>query len=167
MTISFKCEHCHKEVQAPDSAGGKRGKCPCCGQASFIPAPVSAEDVLPLTPLSESEERKQQEEIDAQMAEQRALIAASAGGEVAVPLEHRDDVTAEDLYHLVVNYCIDLLESKLDRAQLHLEQLKKFPATARKAVDDIASGKVCEPALDRMSARVKKGFLLQLRDQLN
>ncbi len=36
MTISFHCP-CGKSVHAPDSAAGKRGKCPACGQVLHVP----------------------------------------------------------------------------------------------------------------------------------
>jgi len=38
MTIKFHCEHCRRLVQAPDSAGGRRGTCPHCQGSNFIPA---------------------------------------------------------------------------------------------------------------------------------
>ena len=85
MTITFRCEHCHKEVKAPDSAGGKRGKCPHCGQTSYIPSPVSEEDVLPLAPLDSAEERQRRKEIQALLEQEREL-RAELGGEESVPL---------------------------------------------------------------------------------
>jgi len=165
MTITFQCEHCRKEVKAPDAAAGKRGTCPYCGQSNYIPAPVSEDDVLPLAPVDEAEERRRAEQIRALLAQEKQIIAES-GGEPSVPLEHREDLTPEDLYHLVVNYCLDMAGSKLDRAETHVAKLRQFPGLAQQAVADFISKKASEPALDSIPARVLKGFLTKLREKL-
>ena len=72
----------------------------------------------------------------------------------------------EDLYHLVVNYCLDLLNSKLERSKIHVAKLKKFPGLARTAVGDFLDGKATEEVLEGIPKRVLKGFLTQLRDEL-
>ena len=38
MSIQFRCHHCNKRVQAPESAGGKKAKCPVCGQETEVPS---------------------------------------------------------------------------------------------------------------------------------
>lgn len=42
MPIQFRCIHCHKRVQAPDSAAGKKAKCPVCGNVTDVPVIASA-----------------------------------------------------------------------------------------------------------------------------
>jgi len=165
MTITFSCEHCRKEVKAPDSAAGKRGKCPYCGQSNYVPAPVDENDILPLAPVDEDEERRRQQELR-ELRQQEHDIIAEIGGLAGPPLEEREDLTPEDLYHFVVNYCIDMLDSKLDRARMQLAQMKKFPAMSRQAVADFMSGKASEPVLEHVPQRVLTGFLAQLRDEL-
>jgi phage FluMu protein Com len=162
MTINFRCEHCGKKVEAPDSAGGKRGRCPYCKQSNYIPAPVSDDDIIPLAP-----EEDQPAGDDEVRQHERALIAELAGGEEApVPLEHRENLEPQDLYHLVVNYCVDMAESRLERAKLHLAELKKVRQVARQAVDDFLSGKALEPTLDRIPLKILQGFLNNLRNEL-
>jgi len=165
MTIKFRCEHCHKEVNAPDTAAGKRGKCPYCGQGSYIPAPVSDEDVLPLAPIDEEEERRRQEEIHALLKQERELIAESKG-EPPVPLEHREDLDTEDLHHFVVNYCLDMGGGRLDRAQAHVQKLKSFGQKGIGAVNDFITGRAGEPALKNIPRPVLMGFLKQLSERL-
>ena len=165
MTITFQCEHCRKEVKAPEAAAGKRGKCPYCGQSNYIPAPVSEDDILPLAPVDEAEERRRQERIRALLDQEKQLISES-GGEPFVPLEHRGDLTPEDLHHFVVNYCLDMAGSRLQRAEAHVAKLKQFPGLAQQAVADFVSKKATEPALDSIPARVLQGFLTQLREKL-
>ena len=61
MTIAFRCSHCHKDVQAPDAAAGKRGKCPFCGQSNYVPAPVAPADELDLAPVDEAADRRRRQ----------------------------------------------------------------------------------------------------------
>ncbi len=197
MTITFKCEHCGKKIEAPDYTGGKRGKCPYCKQSNYIPTPVADDDLVPLAPEDTETEQQSQDErsqervlIDAPVADddliplapedteaeqqsqdersqERVLTAAMDTGEAtSVPLEHRDEVSAEDLYHLVVNYCMSLSNSKLEQAEDHLARLQRFPHSATTAVRDFISGKAIEPALDEIPAKLLQGFLNQLRDAL-
>jgi len=42
MPIQFRCINCHKRVQAPDSAAGKKAKCPICGNVTDVPVITSA-----------------------------------------------------------------------------------------------------------------------------
>ena len=163
MTITFKCEHCGKKIEASDSLGGKRGKCPYCKQSNYIPAPVPDDELIDLAPEDTEEEKRIREESEALRSQERGLIAEMDSGDAPpVPLENRDEVNAEDLYHLVVNYCLDLADSKLEQAEDHLAKLQRFPQSAEKAVEDFISGKAIEPALDRIPTKVLQGFLNQL-----
>ena len=108
MSITFECEHCRKEVKAPDSAAGRRGKCPCCGQSNYIPAPVSEEDLPPLAPLDEEEERRQAREVEKLRRQESELISETGGGAEAAPPEQQGDLKPEDVYHHVVNYWLDM-----------------------------------------------------------
>jgi len=50
------CPSCHKKIKAPDSAAGKKAKCPSCGTIMMLPAAVQDAEVIdqdaPLTPPS-------------------------------------------------------------------------------------------------------------------
>lgn len=167
MSITFRCEHCHKNVNAPDSAAGKRGKCPHCGQTSYIPVPHDEEDVYDLAPLDDQEEQHRQQVERELLERQRELIAESGSGEPAEPLENRADLGPEDLYHVVVNYCLDMSHSNLERAQTHLKEMKKYRYTSRDAVDHFLKGTASEDALDDVPPKLLEGFLKDLRKQLS
>ncbi|MFO7904721.1 MAG: GYF domain-containing protein [Pirellulaceae bacterium] len=47
MSISFACPHCSKRIKAPDSAAGKRGKCPACQRAVTITAEENSPSETP------------------------------------------------------------------------------------------------------------------------
>jgi len=167
MSITFRCEHCHKQVEAPDSAAGKRGKCPHCGLSSYIPSPVSEDDVLPLAPLDAEEERRVKAEKEKLLRQERALYSETAKEqEPSVPLEDRPDISSGDVQHLVVNYCLDMAGGNLGRAETYAGELARFGAPAVQAVDDFISGKAIEPALDSVPTRVLQGFLKELRAKL-
>lgn len=44
MPIAVVCRGCHARLNAPDTAAGKRVKCPKCGAAMTVPAPAADED---------------------------------------------------------------------------------------------------------------------------
>ena len=166
MSITFRCEHCGKDVKAPDSAGGKRGKCPHCRQSNYIPAPVSDDEVLDLAPEDEDYERHRSEEIQALRRRERDLLAENADVESAPPLEQRENLAGEDLHHFVVNYCLDMAASNLERAATHVERLRSFGPVGRQAVEDFRKGKAAEPALKAIPKALIDGFLIQLADKL-
>ena len=165
MAITLRCQRCHRQISAPDSAGGKRGKCPYCGHGTYIPSPVSDEDVLDVAPIDEEAEREQQAAVAKLRARERDLIAETGGAE-PVPLEHRDDLSAGDLHHFVVNYCLDMATGNLERAAGHAGELKKFEKLGIEAVKDFQSGGVSEPALTCIPAPVVQGFLKRLGEEL-
>jgi hypothetical protein len=164
MSITFRCETCRKDVQAPESAAGKRGKCPFCGHSSYIPQPVSDDDLLPLAPVDEDEERRRQQEVH-QLFEQERDLIAQTGSKPQAPLDQREDVKTEELHHFVVNYCLDMSVSKLPQADKQVIELRKQPL-GQQTVQDFLDGKATEPALKKIPPRLLQAFLLQLRDKV-
>jgi hypothetical protein len=170
MTIAFNCASCGKEVKAPDSAAGKRGKCPFCQQSVQVPAPPPPQDddgLFKLAPLDEDDERRRQEEIRKLKQAERELLAESRDDPSAKPpLDQRDDVQSPDVHHLVVNYCLDMAEGNLTRANVTAGSLRKFGPVGVQAVDEFAAGKAAEPALKKIPPRVLQGFLAELKSKL-
>lgn len=167
MTIKFRCGYCHKQLSAPETAGGKQGKCPHCKQSTYIPSPVSDDDVLDLAPIDEEDEARQKRMEEELFRQEHDLLAESggaAGGQP--PLEQRKDLTAEDLYHFVVNYCLDIASGKLEKATKTKGDLKKYGSVAMQAVSDFQIGKALEPALDSIPVPVLQGFLSELMTEL-
>ena len=161
MTISFRCEHCRKKVEAPDQAGGRRGRCPYCKGECYVPKPVADDELLPLAEEDPAAEAQHQQEL-ARLAEAQRALRKDLDSEPAAPLEHREDLKAEDLYHLVVNYCLALADSKLPQAEAHAKELHKHRHLAMTAVDDFVTGRTVEAALQRIPGKLLQGFLMQL-----
>jgi len=165
--VEFICEHCRREVTAPDEAAGKRGKCPYCNQTSYIPAPKSDdEEDLALAPLDDQADPQQDEELAELRKMEKLMLAEDAATPASEPLEQRDKVTAEDVQHYVVNYCLDMAASRLDRAESHAAKLKRFGYAGIEAADDFLCGKALEPALDSIPVKVLHGFLEQLKSAI-
>jgi hypothetical protein len=167
VTIKFHCESCGNLVQAPDDAGGKRGKCPHCQRSNFIPAP-EGEEPLELAPLDEEEERRRRLEVERLMKAERSLLAETSQVEDTPRLSQKDraEVTNDDLHHLVVNYCLDMFNGQFARAGEHAAKLSEYGAPGRAAVNDFITGKLLEPALDRIPLRVLQGYLNDLNKSL-
>jgi hypothetical protein len=168
MTISFACEHCGKRVEAPEEAGGRRGRCPYCKNSCYIPSPVREEDLIDLAPEDAEEERRRKREVEALRRQDRALIADTGERPEGAPepIEQRETLKPEDLHHFIVNYVLDLSHSQLERAQKHLAELKKVKRMARAEVDRFLAGDLLEPALDAVPAKLRMGFLNQLKAAL-
>jgi hypothetical protein len=164
MSIQFHCEHCGKEILAPDEAGGRRGKCPYCEKSNFIPNPKAAEEDLELAPLDENEEQERQREIRHLLEQEKAILQETSREETTPRLSQKDasDVKAEDLHHLVVNFCLDMSGGMLERADTHVMKLNEHSHVARQAVREFLDGKVLEPALDPIPTRVREGYLKNL-----
>ncbi|MCY2930792.1 MAG: hypothetical protein NTV86_15100 [Planctomycetota bacterium] len=165
MAITFRCEHCGRQVEASAEAAGKRGKCPHCHEVNYIPLPPEQRDVIPLEDVDEGEEARRQAEIERLRQVERQVLAEETD-EPPIPLEHRENLSVADLHHLAINYCLDMAAGKLDRAALHVDKLWKFGSLAMDAAADIGSGKVLEPALKAIPAPVLKGFCRQLQADL-
>ena len=165
--IQFKCGGCGKEIEAPASTAGRNGKCPFCGHSNYIPEPADEDDqdILPLAPIDEEEEKHMREEVEHLMDQEKVLLSDDHADN-APPLEQREDLSSEDLHHFVVNYCLDMSKSDLERAKTHVAKLKQFKYTGLQAVEDFVTGKVLEPALDLLPRKVLNGFLEQLSEEL-
>lgn len=168
MPIEFDCEHCGKKIKAPDEASGRRGKCPFCQNSVYIPAPVSDEDLLDLEPEDPEFEQRRKQRIQELLDAERDLLAEAPDHDaVAVPLDQRENLSSEDLQHLVVNYCLDMSASQLQRAEKHAQQLAKFGPLGRAAVEDFQKGEIDEPALNDIPEPLLEAFLKRLADQIS
>ncbi len=52
MPITVVCQSCKKSLKAPDSAAGKKAKCPQCGTVVVVPSPALAPWEVDLPPRS-------------------------------------------------------------------------------------------------------------------
>jgi hypothetical protein len=169
MSINFNCEKCGKRIVAPDEAGGRRGRCPYCQASNYIPSPIKDDEIYDLAPEDDEAEAKRQRELEEVRRQSRALLSEMGNPELAAgsqSMEMREDLKPEELHVYIINFCLDMANSKLDRAKTHVAELKKVKRMARAEVDRFISGDVLEPSLDAIPAKIRMGFLNQLKSAL-
>ena len=169
MSIELHCQQCQKLIRAPDNAGGKRGKCPYCGNNVYIPTPSDGSEEIGIAPIDQEEERRAEElrreaiqyaarvdhATDAGKADDR-----SAGAGVPQPPGEVVDLNAE-----VETFVVAMRDSKLDEADAAAARLKRTGTRARDHVQGLL--------MDQMPLQVEgvpdpvvRGFLKALVSRL-
>lgn len=169
MSIELHCPQCQKLIRAPENAGGRRGKCPYCGNSVYIPMPPSEEDVIPIAPVDEEEERRTEEERRRSIRYAAMVDHATEGGGAGVADAEPtfDDSPGEvvDLAAEVETYVLAMRDSKLDAAEAAVSRMRRVGARARDFVEGLFLDEM-PPEYENVPAPVVKGFLKRLLDQL-
>jgi len=176
MSIELHCPQCEKLIRAPDNAGGRHGRCPHCNAEMYIPMPSAEDDVIPLAPVDEQEERREAElhreavryaaAFDKDMASAepppesepgakgaRRSASAPAPGEVV------------DIGDEVERYVEAMRDSKLDEADRVVAVLKRVHTRAH----DYVEGLILDPApppIGNVPKPLMQGFLKSLLHRL-
>ncbi len=114
MPITFHCECCKKKITAPDTAGGKWGKCPYCNHKCYIPLPPSTEDEeIKLAPIDETEEEKY-----TRMMRETQSITQSLLHQTKEPddVQQSGEIDDKELAIRIVNYLKLMSQGALDEA---------------------------------------------------
>ncbi|MHC4460674.1 MAG: hypothetical protein ACYS6W_03330 [Planctomycetota bacterium] len=167
MTITFHCEHCGKKIEAPDSAGGKRGKCPACHNKVYVPGPDSDEE-LTLAPIDESEEERKKR----LMAETHKLTqdilqereVPDGPGEAAMSAP---EVSDKELTKNIIVYLRQMANGDLDEAQRTADLIAPHGPQAVKILDNIALSEIPEPELADIPQQVLSGLIRNLRTRIS
>ncbi len=146
--------------QAPDDRPG------AAAPASVDGGDEDDDDILPLAPLDEDEERHRLQRERDLLAQERDLLADTSGGG-AEGVEQSEDRDVRDFYPLVIDYCRDMSVGQLERAQEHVSRLRQSPGLAKEAVEQFLAGQKTDEFLDRIPPPVVEGFLKSLRDELS
>ncbi len=173
MSIELHCPHCGKLIRAPDEAGGKRGKCPYCGNSAYIPTPAADDSgEIGLAPIDEEDERHEEELRRESIAyttalDKEAVVDAddeSAGDAGARQPEIPGEVI--DVAGEVEHFILAMRDSKLDEAERAVAALKE---TGTRATDYIQGLMVDEmpPQIENVPPPLMKGFLKTLLGRLS
>jgi hypothetical protein len=176
MAIVFHCEHCAKKIEAPDTAGGKRGKCPACHNRVYVPAALQDDEELHLAPIDESEESKRQRmmaetfNLTEQLLDEKTVpdipseeIPAPEGGLGIIPLPGMDE---SELIKNIVKYLQWMAEGELDRATELGEIIIAQGKGVHSVLEQIALNQITDPALARIPPQVLAGLIRSLRGQI-
>ena len=177
MTIQLHCEHCGKLIQAPESVGGRSGKCPHCQGMNYIPLPAEGESgELPLAPLDEEFESHRRQAAEEDLAVQRRLwneqdssrktdrrnSVRQADPEPAPPPRH----SGKQLTAMVVSFIEAMSKGDLEKAEQLTTQLASQRAEVFQVLDELVSDNLNTYGLPTLPRPVLVGFMKQLRSKL-
>jgi len=167
MSIRLHCDHCGKNIEAPDSVGGKWGKCPACHNKVYVPQPV-ADDELKLAPIDETEEERRKR----LMHESYELTKDILHEKAPVPAEPATDGAAaeireEELANRVIRYLRQMADGDLDEAQSTAEHITPHRRQAIALLDSLAQSDPPDPELEDVPKQVLAGLIRNLRTRLS
>lgn len=169
MTIKFQCSLCGKKIEAPDSSGGKWGKCPGCHNKVYVPQPVTEEDELKLAPLDETEEQRQRQlmletfQLTRDILQEKAAPDGPAGPAPASP----SDINDEKLTDLILRYLRQMANGDLDDAQRTADLIVPHRRKATLILDRLVTSKEPDPELEDIPKQVLLGYIRNLRTRLS
>lgn len=178
MSIEFNCPSCEKSIRAPDTAGGKYGKCPVCEVKVYIPMPPAAEDEeIKLAPIDEDEERRERELIresvryaaafdkdPEKLPPEGAEGRGGAGGSSRRPAEHAPGEVI-DVAEEVEAFVVAMRDSRLPDAERVLARLKRTGARAKDHVEGLMLDPT-PPPIGNVPKPLLMGFLKSLLGRL-
>ncbi len=177
MSIELHCPHCAKPIRAPDSAGGKHGKCPYCQQAVYIPLPPSEEDEIKVAPLDEADLRREQELIAESINYASAIDKdpsmradgepkGERGGPAGAKGRGETGGGFVDVPEEVKKFVLAMHSSKLDEAESVVSRLKRAGSRARDHVDSLFLDQM-PPQIGNVPPALTKAFLKTLLERIS
>ena len=168
MSIKFHCEHCGKRIDAPDTAGGKWGRCPSCHNKVYVPQPEAEEDELKLAPVDETEEQRQRRLLaESFQITQSILQEKNAPDGADSPLAPAREISEEELTVIIVRYLRQMYDGDLDEAQRTAESIAAHRRQARSILDRIATSEPPDAELLDIPPHLLSGFIRNLRTRIS
>jgi len=165
MGISFSCESCKRKIKAPDTAGGKWGKCPHCQHKCYIPLPPSEDEPeLVLAPIDENEETQYKS-----MMRETYNLTQNILHETQAPTDHDDepsDVQEKDLVKYIIFYLRQMADGQLEQAEKVKMGILRFKPQAKQILQKMAKAERPEPELENIARPVLMAFMKELAAQL-
>lgn len=168
MAITFHCEYCGKRIEAPDSAGGKWGKCPACHNRLYVPKLDVENGELKLAPIDETEEERKKRliaetrKLTQDILSERESLAGSSAGPVP---EFQSD--KQQLTKNIIAYLRSMADGELDSAEMYAKLIIPFGGKAVKVLDRIAISEIPEPALADIPQQVLAGLIREFRTRIS
>ena len=167
MSIVFHCDHCGKKIEAPDSAGGKWGKCPACHNKLYVPG-LAVEDDLKLAPVDETEEEKKRRLMaETYRLTQNILKERETPEGVSRVGEPLSDVSEKELTKNIILYLRQMADGELDDADRTAAAVVPYGHQALQILDRIALSEMPEPELADLAPQVLAGLIRTLRGKIS
>jgi phage FluMu protein Com len=163
MAIVFHCEHCNKKIEAADSAGGKRGKCPACHNKVYVPSPESDEE-LKLAPLDTAFREKEK-----QLMAETYKLTQDILREREIPDGPREasgavyELSDRELEKNVILYLRQMAQGDLDEAETTGALIAPCGSRVTDILDKIALSEIPEPELADLPQQLLAGAIRALR----
>jgi hypothetical protein len=169
MTIKLQCGLCGKKIEAPDSAGGKWGKCPGCHNKVYVPQPIVEDDELKLAPVDQTEEQRQRQLMLETLALTRDILQEKSvpdapGGPAPVS---GTDINEEKLTDFILRYLRQMADGDLDEAQRTAELILPHRRKAALILDRLVTSKEPDPELEDIPKQVLLGYIRNLRTRIS
>jgi len=166
MAIKFHCEYCDKKIEAPDSAGGKWGKCPACHKKLYVPG-LDSDEELKLAPVDESDQAKQKQLMaETHKLTQNILLEREAPNGPAEVVTPAFGVSDKELTKNIIAYLQQMADGKLNQAQKAAELIVPYSSRALKILDKMALSEMPEPPLANVTQQVLSGLIRNLRTRM-
>lgn len=173
MSIEFNCPSCEKSIRAPDTAGGKYGKCPFCEVKVYIPSPPSPDDgEIKIAPINEEEEQIERELIRESVRFAAAfdkdpdkLPPEGAEGRGGARKTEPPPGEVIDVADEVEAFVAAMRDSKLQDAERVLARLKRGGSRAKDYVEGLLLDPT-PPPIGNVPKPLLMGFLKSLLGRL-
>ena len=172
MAIIFHCDYCGKKIEAPDSAGGKWGRCPSCHNKLYVPAPESDEEIK-LAPIDMSAEERERQLMDEtfrltqDILKEREIPEGADESDVPPGTAGSGfEMSQVELRQYIIKYLRLMADSELYEAQKIADLITPYGARVVKILDQMAGSKIPEPELAGVSNLVLSGLIKSLRDEV-
>ena len=162
MGIEFHCSQCQELIKAPDSAGGKRGKCPYCGHSAYIPLPPDELEEIAIVPISAEDERRDQE-----LKAESTAFAATIGHVSGPPPEQVSsaDDGSNDLDSEVRSFIVAMHKSRLDDADAVAKRVMSLGKQAKSQLKEMAT-KDEAPSVEGVPPPLAQAFVKNLLERI-
>lgn len=167
MSIKFHCEHCGKKIDAPDTAGGKWGKCPACHNKVYVPQLESDEEELKLAPIDETEEERKRRLLAETFQLTQSILQEKEIPDAAIHAQPTQNVSSEKMTEAIVRYLRQMADGDLDSAQRTAETIASNRRKAKEILDQMSTSDPPDPGLQGIPPQVLSGLIRNLRTRLS
>lgn len=173
MSITFKCEHCGKKIEAPDTAGGKWGKCPGCKNKVYVPSQEPQDDgELRLAPLDADDEKTRRHMLAEEARLRQEIMKETDAPEEGVqPKKEQKEqnepkpgaLSDAEIEMGVIAYLRQMADGNLEEAERTVKMLAPAGQKGVKILERIALSEIPEPELADIPQNVLAGLIKGLR----
>ena len=166
MAITFHCEHCNKKIEAPETTGGKWGKCPACHNKVYVPN-MDMDEEIKLAPIDETEAEKQKRlmaephKLTLDILQERDVPENVPEQGISTPL-----LSNKDLATRIIICLRQMADGQLAEADGIAESITPCGREAIKILDRIGLSDMPEPELTDIPPQILSGLIRTLRAKI-